>query len=228
MILALLLSASSAWAIMAGSEVPAGDPVARVSVKLASRRHSIGYSDCSGTRIAENFVLTAAHCWDVARFATLPDGTVAQVERSWRHERWNNDTDDYDFLLLKLKGHLPSGPAAELPDAGAVPGESLIMAGFGYTETGVDGILHETSVRVVRLSETQIQVAGAGTGMCGGDSGGGNFRVSAGRIVLAGVNSSTPEDDRYGCDDEGSLGDVSLIRDWIRAKISAAAESFVQ
>jgi hypothetical protein len=64
--------------------------------------------------------------------------------------------------------------------------------------------------------------------MCGGDSGGGNFRVGAGSIVLAGVNSSTPEDDRYGCDDEGSLGDVSLVRDWIRAKISAAAESFVQ
>ena len=218
----ILLFQSHAFGVMCGSSVKADDWFAQVSVKITSRNNPKGPTDCSGTRIAPRFVLTAAHCASSSRYGVFSNGANVRVKKVYRHPRWNNNTDAFDFAILEFDDSAPAGPVAGLPEQGErlQRGAAITIAGSGYTHRGGDGRLHIAQHRLANPSYTATEmstigerVAGCGrTGMCGGDSGGGNFDE---KRRLVGISSSTAGEDRYGCHRQGYLANVATVRTWI-------------
>ena len=113
---------------------------------------------CSGTLIAQNVVLTAAHCCTTASsmrvyignstssFTTELGVSVAQTHPSWdpNFEQTNNLAND--ICLLRLSSNAPSSvvPIPYLPSSlaltsGEVNNLALQFVGFGLTETGASG-----------------------------------------------------------------------------------------
>lgn len=195
---------------------PPKPEIAQVSVKLTSKNNPTGSTDCSGTRIARDYILTAAHCFASSKHAVV-NGVSYPVADKWKHPKWNNNTDAFDFAVLYVRG-LPEGPVAKLPGAAEKikVGDQLTVAGFGYTETGSDGKLGQTSLTIKKpdYTETEILATGKGTGICGGDSGGGALKAGT-PLTIVGVSSSTAGADKYGCDDHVYFANVSVVTRWI-------------
>ena len=224
----VFMLAPGANAIMNGQPVEVADPVALVSVKLTKQYDPMGPTDCSGTRITRNHILTAAHCVSVAKHTVFAGGISFRVIQARAHPEWDDSTDAYDFAVLKVEGAPPLGPVAVIADARdkeLAIGDVLTVAGSGYTEVGGDGVLYKTQLRVKTpyYSRTEILTAGVRTGVCGGDSGGGYLQLGP-VIKVFGVVSSTVTDDRYGCDDHVFMANVMRASDWIRDSIRGMEE----
>ena len=218
----------SAHAIRNGRLVKTTDPVAQVSVKLTEEHGPTGPTDCTGTRIAYRLVLTAAHCVSVANHAVFVNGASFRVTKAWTHPEWNDDTDAFDFAILKVEGDPPGGRVAEIADPTDKPlkiGAALTVAGAGFTGTGGDGILYKTKLKVktAQNSTTEFFTTGSRTGVCGGDSGGGYLKTGS-SVKIFGVVSTTIKTDRYGCDHRVYMADVSKASDWIRETILKSEE----
>ena len=168
---------------------------------------------CSGTAVAPNLVLTAAHCID-----ELQDFHTVTVERgdragtpgipvaSWgyhfafRSDPTAMDTHDYAYVV----------PAEPLPEPFAVPlttqedwdevmqwDHPVTLVGYGEQGAGgVSDIKRKVTVPIIGFSEEGLEFkAGAdGKDTCGGDSGGAAFVTLAdGRRLLAGITSRGPD-----------------------------------
>lgn len=121
---------------------------------------------CSGTLIAEDVVLTAAHCLDVARgggsFRTMPPNRLAiyigdepavdildhlyAVSETLIHPDYDRRRLTGDIALVRLSTGIvePVAPVPGLPSASgfsnADVGMAINFAGFGETETGSSGV----------------------------------------------------------------------------------------
>lgn len=218
-----LASVSPAQAIVGGG--PASAEVAAHSVLIVSTRGA----SCTGTVLAQDLVLTAAHC-----VAPQADYAVALVDESTPrllpvadiavHPRFDpsqfrNRKPTPDLALIRLAAPLPARfrPAPIAHDGIPPKGASFQLAGFGMIEDGAEktaGKLRMVSLPsigttggiMVRLSQ------GSGAGACTGDSGGPSFRNGA----VAGVTSwVTAAGGKRGCGGVTGVTLVSLHRDWI-------------
>jgi secreted trypsin-like serine protease len=231
-----LMLAAPAPAIVGGG-VPSADGVGRNVVTIVGSRGNF----CSGTMIAPNIALTAAHCvqtgatykiveYDAQRTPQLRD--VAQVAT---HPQFNLQTmlahrATADVALLRLAS--PLAAARQPPPVGAprIPiavGGRFTVAGIGVTVRG-DGKSGGT-VRAAGLVATgrpgnlQIRLVDPtgdgkreGLGACTGDSGGPVFEDQQGRGVVIGVVSwSTGPNGTAGCGGMTGVTPLSLYRDWI-------------
>jgi secreted trypsin-like serine protease len=230
----LLSLCASAPAMVGGA--PAGGPATVSTVMIVGSRGNF----CTGTAIARDLVLTAAHCvlpgadyklveFDAQRQAKLRD--VARIER---HPQFN--VDNYlkarvtaDVALLKFAAPLSAvSPATLMSGAFKVaPGDVFIVAGMGLTVRGdgkTGGVARSVSLTTtgqpgtlqIRLFDPKTRGESAGLGACTGDSGAPVFQDISGRLVVIGVVSwSTGPKNEAGCGGLTGVTPLVRYRDWI-------------
>jgi len=214
-----------------GDAAPATGWAARPIVMIVDNRGNL----CTGTALARDLVLTAAHC--VARPAdyeirAYQTGDPIPVRTIARHPRFNFDNylaarATADVALIKLAGPLPHVvvPAALAAARRVKVGETLTIAGFGVTAAGTaNGLGVPRAARLVvtgvpgslqiRLQDPATRNERAGLGGCTGDSGAPAFD-GAGPLVIGVVSWSTGPQDEEGCGGLTGLTPLLNYRSWI-------------
>lgn len=225
---AALVPSGGAQAIVGGG--PATAEVAARTVLIVSTRGA----SCTGTVLAPDLVLTAAHCVaPKADYAVAIVGAgqpkLVPAARIVVHPRFDADQFETrrptpDLALVKLAEPLPArfrparlGAADGLPEKGT----AFQIAGYGMAAAGAEksaGTLRTVTLPsigttggiMVRLSPPE-----GAAGACTGDSGGPAFRDGA----VAGVMGwATGPGGTRGCGGVTGVTLVSLHRDWIEGE----------
>ncbi len=165
---------------------------------------------CSGTLVAPQVVVTAAHCvlgvdglgGVEAYFGANPDGqagrTIAVVDGRAHPEATLDDLRGVDVAVLALAEPAPfaSKPMNDTPFDQGFTDRGLRLVGFGTDDPhgGGMGPKRQTITRVMSFTEADFDFGGTGTSACFGDSGGPAFMTIGGSEVLVGVTSGGDQD----------------------------------
>jgi secreted trypsin-like serine protease len=231
----LLMLWSLPAAAMVGGAVDAG-PLARHIVMIVGP-HGL----CTGTAIARDLVLTAAHCVPAGADHKLYDTDAAgrpqfaDIARVVRHpqfsmDNYKNARVTADLALLRLARPLAAkfapAPLGTAPTPVA-PGDRLTVAGYGVATPGdgkSSGRARRAELAVTgRPGSLQIRLVDPATGgerdglgSCEGDSGAPAFAVTAGvPAVIAVVSWATGPRQSAGCGGLTGLTPLVGHRDWI-------------
>nr|XP_055199176.1 transmembrane protease serine 9 [Nyctereutes procyonoides]XP_055199177.1 transmembrane protease serine 9 [Nyctereutes procyonoides] len=149
--------------IVGGSAAGRGEWPWQVSLWLWRREHR-----CGAVLVAEKWLLSAAHCFDVygdpKQWAALlgtpflggADGQLERVARIYKHPFYNPYTLDYDVALLELAGPVRRGRLVRpicLPEPAPRPpdGARCVITGWGSVREGgsMARQLQQAAVRVL-------------------------------------------------------------------------------
>ena len=233
-LLPVLLALTTPAFAISGNAPPASGFAARALVMIVDSRGGF----CTGTAIAQDLVLTAAHC--VARQATYrvrisKEGSVTEVGLTRSHPGFNManyvaNRATADVALVKLKTPLPSSivPASLGGTRRVAVGETMIVAGFGATQDGNTSSVGEARMAPlvvtgqpgslqIRLQDPATRNTGIGLGSCTGDSGGPAFgrKDADGGEVMGVVSWSTAPKNEAGCGGLTGLTPLLNYRSWI-------------
>ena len=200
----VLISAQPASAMVGGGSAPS--PIAAGAVVTIVGSHG---NSCTGTLIARDVVLTAAHCIAPGTTTKIVDyksqpPRLLDIRRTATHPQFDMQSllahrATADVALLQLASPLAAQPAAL--------GGALMPS---LTVTGRPGTLQ------IRLVDPSTNNTRAGLGACTGDSGAPAFLDSNGGAVIAGVVSwSTGANNASGCGGLTGVTPLALYRDWI-------------
>jgi secreted trypsin-like serine protease len=233
-VLIFSLQFSSAEAIN-GNAPPASGFAARPLVMVVDTRGDL----CTGTALAPDLVLTAAHCvtgklaYTVKTFQGGPSVAVRSVavHPQFNPASYAASRATADVALLKLAGPLAKLvlPAKLAPARNVAVGETLTIAGFGVTAAGTDrglGLPRMAKLAVtgkpgslqIRLFDLATRNQRAGLGACTGDSGGPLFDGESGQgvgQVIGVVSWTTAPNDEEGCGGLTGVTPLLLYRNWI-------------
>ncbi len=234
--LAALAFALSAPALaVTGQAPPATGWEARGIVMVVDQNGDL----CTGTALARDLVLTAAHCvvrkerYEVKPYQTgkaIPVRSVA-IHPRFDMESYSRSRATADLALVKLAAPLPAVvvPAALAPARRVHVGETLTIAGFGtvidhsadglgiprmakLTVTGQPGSLQ------IRLYDAKTQNRSNGLGACTGDSGAPAFDGEGpqknGQIIGV-VSWTTAAGNEAGCGGLTGLTPLLIYRAWL-------------
>jgi secreted trypsin-like serine protease len=216
---------------LTGNAPPASGFAARPIVMVVDPRGAL----CTGTVLARDLVLTAAHCvagkldYQVKTFQT---GRTISVRAIALHPRF--DMASYaasrataDVALLKLAAPLADlvTPVTLAPARCVAVGETLTVAGFGVTAAGTArglGIPRMATLTVtgkpgslqIRLYDLATRNLRIGLGACTGDSGAPVFEPAT-EAVIGVVSWSTAPGDEEGCGGLTGVTPLMLYRTWI-------------
>lgn len=224
----LILDLSPTLAINGGVTGPSA--LAAQTVMIVSTRGSY----CTGTVIARDLVLTAAHCVQPrADYAiSTSDGQVIQVARIALHPKYDPNQFETrkpspDMAILKLSEPLPVRyRAAKLSHETTLPkpGIIFVLAGFGFARDGDErslGTLRSVALPAVGTTGgIMVRVSsgnGALAGACTGDSGGPAFQGAE----LAGVIGWTSIPAGKNCGFTTGVTLVGLQQNWINSTIKS-------
>jgi len=171
---------------------------------------------CTGTLIARDVVLAAAHCVEATSVSRLKiffgadinkSGTTLAVTEILAHPEYGGwSLLHHDLGLIRLASpapaeitpipHLPAALGISAADEGAV----VEFSGYGLTESDVFGVKLRTELPIdtvcpgpnscdAWVSAQAFGYRQSSTGPCAGDSGGPAFLLRAGKEYVAGVTS---------------------------------------
>jgi secreted trypsin-like serine protease len=199
---------------------------------------------CTGTLIAPNAVLTAAHCQDFHTRVFVGNdvtkkGKIVKVRKKIRHERFDAKFNNDLMVLILEKKVTGVKPRAMARPAAIQQATAARLVGFGSTRldgTGSLGAKLQTDVPIVSTG-CNGTVNGAADGQvygchlnreivagkpllnhdsCKGDSGGPLFvQDAAGKWLLAGVTSRGTSLATNMCGDGGVYVRVDAYKKWI-------------
>lgn len=197
--------------VIAGTEMQGPEAISKSTVRLIMQfKESSG--QCTGSLIAENIILTAAHCLDDGPKSVRIDFYLAKGKfrsvsasryliHSKRKSREGNERND--LALIYFKGGVPNGhsPIEMLIDKETPEIDTLInISGFGmrnvelatYQESDKDdSVLVSATLSIIsKLGDTlEFKDRVGKSSSCFGDSGGPAWIEVLGRPVLVGTSS---------------------------------------
>lgn len=232
-VLSVTLVVTPAFAITGNAPAASGF-AAQSIVMLLDDRGDL----CTGTAIARDLVLTAAHCVSRPvpyRARVSKEDGITEVAAIRRHPGFNMmnyvaNRATADIALVKLKSPLPDAvtPAALGGTRRVAVGETMIVAGFGATQDGHAGGIGEARMAPlavtgqpgslqIRLFDPATRNERTGLGSCTGDSGGPAFgrKGTDGGEVMGVVSWSTAPKNEAGCGGLTGLTPLLAYRTWI-------------
>lgn len=231
MLAALLLIASTPALAITGNAPPATGWAARPIVMVIDGRGDL----CTGTALARDLVLTAAHCVALPipyKVRAYQNGATIEVRQVTRHPGFTMaayaaSRATADIALIKLASPLPDiiVPAGLAAARRVATGETLTIAGFGVTrDKSADGlgiprkavlaVTGKPGSLQVRLHDPATRNKSPGLGGCIGDSGGPAFD-GEGPLVIGVISWSTAPSDEEGCGGLTGVTPLLNYRQWI-------------
>jgi secreted trypsin-like serine protease len=230
-VLALFLLSCVAAFALTGNAPPATGWAARPIVMILDARGDL----CTGTALARDLVLTAAHCvtakigYEVKAFQTgaaIKTAAVA-IHPAFNLAAYAASRATADVALIKLAAPLPDivVPATLAASRRVAAGETLTIAGFGVTADRTDhGLGQPRMARLtvtgkpgslqIRLYDNTTQNRRPGLGACTGDSGGPAFD-GEGPLLIGVLSWTTAAGDEDGCGGLTGVTPLLLYRGWI-------------
>ena len=224
-------SLGSAALAVTGNAPPATGWAARGIVMVVDPRGDL----CTGTALARDLVLTAAHCvaraqsYEIRPFQTDVTVGVRSIALHPRFDRasYAASRATADIALIKLTTDLPDivVPAALAAARRVKAGETFIIAGFGTIAAGTERGLRvprEAKLTVtgspgslqIRLYDDATRNRRPGLGACTGDLGAPAYD-GEGPLVIGVVSWSTAAGDEEGCGGLTGLTPLVSYRAWI-------------